>query len=516
MSEKIAEFGAFGDAFPGEEPQAINNQGDSNWQDLHEVEYKFIYGNGQLHISPRHEFEDIASHADIKDDHRGPTAVGYVTVEGERATWAVSGNVSKRSIFKVIKEYTKNVGWSWGGMTDIEGEPINDDFAPKKSSFYYTANADGEVKIASKVASIKDASFIGYVEVRGSTGYYYGPLAEGILEWAKDQNIKIAEYPGGGNMNDKIKVHSPMGETLEMYDMSSDNAPIQQNTTLTQKGEYECSHCAKTFDSWDEIVEHQKLEDTGMLKEEPVQDGHFPEMDMDAVIPPHFHERQPTVMPLASWKQAARVSEFNLYADLWGYNNDDHNHYGAFVDGKPSGYASVKDIGDSEGEIVMVHSSVPGRGVGQIIIKALQVHYKTIVTGAVSNQGRNLLMKTGFAPISDGKYKWAAGQQPKDMLDASIPFVYDVQEDNLAIGHPGQRTSDIPGKFTPGGIIEGEYTPGGKLVIHTVTNYPWTARHIFDIWYWSPTTRHIEITGIEIQDAEGKSTKLATGDWNLS
>jgi hypothetical protein len=85
--------------------------------------------------------------------------------------------------------------------------------------------------------------------------------------------------------------------------------------------------------------------------------------------------------------------------------------------------------------------------------------------------------------------------------------VYDVDKDTIAIGQPGQRTSDIPGEFTPGGIVEGVYEPGGKVVIHTMTNMPYSKRHLLDLWYWQ--VPHMEVTGLELQDASGATTKLA-------
>lgn len=116
----------------------------------------------------------------------------------------------------------------------------------------------------------------------------------------------------------------------------------------------------------------------------------------------------------------------------------------------------------------------------------------------------------GMINVNGQLWKWSAGQEPKDMLEAPLPFIYDIDKDKIVIGVPGGRTSDVPGKFTPGGIVEGTYEPGGKVVVRTMTNMPWTVRHLVDLWYWSPDTAPFKVTGMELQDAAGNSQKLAS------
>lgn len=101
-------------------------------------------------------------------------------------------------------------------------------------------------------------------------------------------------------------------------------------------------------------------------------------------------------------------------------------------------------------------------------------------------------------------------KQPKDLLAASLPFIYDIQEDNIIIGQPGARTSDIPGKFTPGGMIEGVYEPGGKVIVKTLTNMPYSVRHVIDLWYYQHP--ELSVTSVYLQDDGGKQQKLAANE----
>jgi len=68
-------------------------------------------------------------------------------------------------------------------------------------------------------------------------------------------------------------------------------------------------------------------------------------------------------------------------------------------------------------------------------------------------------------------------------IPGPIPFVYDIETDRIFVGHPGERHSDIQGRFTPGGIVEGLYDPKGNVQIRTDTDMPYTVRHMAELWY---------------------------------
>jgi tRNA nucleotidyltransferase (CCA-adding enzyme) len=456
------------------------------------AEYNFFYGNGQLHVSPHHDHDALRGHAQVQDDHTGPMAVGHVSVNRGSATWAVDSNVSLRGLHRVLKEYTKQVGWKWGGLTSLDGEPVDDDFAPKKSM----SLRDNET-----------GTYLSWIQ-QGKTAHVPRDYPEVAREFLLRQGYKVADYPGGGNMTDQMTNYSPAGETYEQYSLGENKQELERpdlDKDDAPTGTFKCPNCRQIFPNWQRYMEHRQ-DELGPQDELPAEDGKFPRLDLDKVLPPHYHERRPFILPLASYKEAARVEDFDLYASLWGYDTDQgHQHYGAYIDGEPVGYASVRLHDTGPAEVVMVRSL--RRGVGSHLVAALQVHYPELITHTASPQGERLAKRMGMTQQDDGLWKWSAGSNPKDMINQSIPFIYDINEDRLAIGQPGQRQSDIPGEFTPGGIVEGEYEPGGKVIIHTMTNVPYSTRHLLDLWYWS--LPHMQVTGLEMHDDEGGRTKLA-------
>jgi len=93
-----------------------------------------------------------------------------------------------------------------------------------------------------------------------------------------------------------------------------------------------------------------------------------------------------------------------------------------------------------------------------------------IMDKTVQRQGRLLFQMTA-----------AKGQPP--VIPGPIPYIYDIESDRIYVGHPGERHSDIQGRFTPGGIIEGLYDPKGNIQIRTDTDMPYTIRHMAQLWY---------------------------------
>lgn len=485
------------DPYPAQEPQAIEDTNydrfmhdDPHIEEPGQTEYNFFYGNGQLHVSPHHDHAQLSGHAGISGDHTGPMSAGFVTVDGGRATWHVQGNVALTGFSRVLKDYTKQVGWSWGGLTDIEGQPIDDSFAPKKSMFLRNNEIAEMVPFA----------------LQGKTALVGKGFTEEMRAALADAGYRVADYPGGSNMNDLIINHQPSGgEDLETFDHGDPLHPRdpEVNPNETPTGTFRCPECGHILPDWGSYLLHRKTEEP---QREFDDDGHFPEMDMDAPLKPHFHEREPTVMPLSSVRQARRVDGFDLYADLWGYNSDEYLHYGAFSNGELLGYATVQEDGD-EATVIMVQSAVSGRGIGTALLAGLMRRYKGLKTGAVSMSGERLMTRCGMVHVGGGIWKWAVGQEGKDMIDAPLPFIFDIKADKIYVGYPGTRTSDIPGQFTPGGIVEGEYAPGGKVTMTTETNMPWTAAHMLQLWAYS--VPHMQITGLDLMDATGKKTRLA-------
>lgn len=95
---------------------------------------------------------------------------------------------------------------------------------------------------------------------------------------------------------------------------------------------------------------------------------------------------------------------------------------------------------------------------------------EAIMDKTVQRQSRLIFQLTAASP-----------SQPQ--IPGPMPFIYDIESDRIFVGHPGERHSDIKGRFTPGGIIEGVYDPKGSVQIRTDTDMPYTVRHMAELWY---------------------------------
>lgn len=472
---KIADM--TGDAFPGEEPQRSEDlqylHDEPDWEPA-QGEYRFVYGGGQLEVSPLHKHEELAEHAGLGADHAGPMAMGYIVVTNNKATWETDSNMNVSGLNRIFKDYTKHVGWDWGGITNVEGEPISDEFAPKKGhTLHYVYDREDDhlwigrapvselaLRSSSDLGGERDQLYPGKLRVLGRSAYVYGDLsAQGAIrslyDYCEDNGLIL--YAA----NDNVLKHIP---DLEQFNLGDPNGqgedhqyPAGPQDEREPSGVYRCPVCQRLFPGWYEYQEHRKKEgdDYG---QEPVEDGGFPEPDMDATSPTHFTEQQPNIIPMAS-KEAARV---------YGYESGEGDHFVAYLHGSPIGYARV-----NQGRLSALHAS--------------------------SKKTRTALL---------WKVSRYAVKEPKDLLEAPMPFIYDVQKDEVTVGHPGTRTSDIPGRFTPGGIVEGTYEPGGKVILRSMTSQPYTVRHLVQLWYYSHP--ELSVQSVHLQDDEGGTTKLAS------
>lgn len=442
------------DAYPAEEPQAVSDraQEDHSWDmsDDDSKEYKFVYAAGELEVSPAHDHQELAGHAGVEDDHRGPMAVGYVHVEGTDALWEVNSNVSLKALHRVLMEYTKHVGWHWGGMTGLDGDPISDDFAPKKSMHYKIE--DGHLFLSRKGSFQKVAGSAvggtGQIVKQGQNVTVYGAKGDDLTpfdEWATDEglNLRYAEYPGGGDMSDHMVNHSPAdgedAETFNNSDMKDPDSNVfgENEDEREPSGLWRCPHCKRLFPNWGEYLIHRREEDPP--GDQPT-DGKFPDNDMGATFPTHFTEQMPHIMPISR--------------NVW----------------------NVYQYGDKIGSLTI--------------------------------SGENKLLRLdGYCQPAIVKLARISAQAPQDALSDPIPFVFDIEKDHISVGQPGTKTSDVPGEFTPGGIVEGDYEPGGKVMIRTQTNMPYSVRHMVELWYY--THPHFEVKSVYLQDNDGQMTKVA-------
>lgn len=534
-----------GDAYPAEEPQAADDSDRFNdsWNDPEqnywhdeaspttpEGLYQFVYANGQLEVSPNHSHDELAGHAGVDPaGHTGPFAAGHVAVTNGKATWEVQANVNLHSMFRIFKDATKNYGWVWGGMTDSEGQPLIEDFAPKKSAITLHYAFDGEQLYLGAVPPALLALSSGVTGGRPVTGTLrvlggaaimdaHGGGVEilpALFEWAADNGLTL--YAG----NDNVIKTIPDLQEGNNYDTSGNDSrnPMEQSAPDERlpAGLYKCPGCDQLFPNWHEYQKHRREQeswgdpdrsnngDRGLPEPDPGQFGdgaHFTEMRQE----PGITTGHVVVLPARSWKEAARVDGFAKYAKAFGFDNDSHHLYVAYRNGDPLGYAAVTP----DGGITMLHAIKENQGIGQALYSTLTKQYRSLYTNAAHDKTTALLQKRGWVQSNGQLWRWSAEKAPTDMLDASVPFIYDVDSDKIFVGHPGARTSDIPGKFTPGGIVEGTYEPGGKVIIRSLTSIPYTVRHMIELWYY--THPELEVKSVHLKDDAGKDTKLASQD----
>jgi tRNA nucleotidyltransferase/poly(A) polymerase len=513
-----------GDAYPGETPQKID---DMEQRSMHDEpgympgsgEYQFVYGNGDLHISPMHDHSQLAQHANIPSDHTGPFAVGYVTLSVGRATFQTSSNISLRALERVFKDYCKHVGWQWGGLTDIEGQPISDEFAPKKSYWWAYDHQDCHLNLGQDMQKVfystgADASF-GRVDLDGEHARLKlatrisSETAEVLQEWADDFGLTLVS----GNDNvlktiedlDMKNLYTPTptdgtGQFFNEGDGNNDRAP---------GGVYHCPQCELIFPNWELYRLHRENEQP--VGDPPTHEG--PEMpNHDDPFPAHFTEadgQRIAVYP-AGLNEARRVEGFKRYAEAFDYNHDDLvTHWVAYSYGCPVGYAAVDERGK---QLVMIQSSVKRRGVMTALLDRVEQYHPELRTGLHHDAWQPAVFaKRGWVNVRSNEWKWAKGQQDASkLIEGPVPFIYDIDKDTITCGQPGARHSDIIGRFTPGGIVEGIFEPGGKVLIRTITNMPYTVRHMLELWYYS--NPHYEVKSVHLRDDAGNDTKLASTD----
>lgn len=537
---KQADAGGLGsDAYPGEGPQA---EEEFNLRDFHdpviddlnlsmeepvEHEYKFFFGNGEFKVSPIDDHETMANEALVPPDHNGPMAVGYVHVRGRDALWSVESNIGLRGLVKLMKDYSKQVGWKWGGLVDGSGQPVHEEFGAKKS--YWYGYRDGELKLSAQ-------PFWGHhdeIEVIGRTASFNrapNPFAiPGLEEWAKDFGYRLAEYPGGTDMNDRIKNK----EWPTTYDKGDPEAEPGIAFDGEPQGSLTCPYCSELLPNFKAYVMHTK--DHQDPEAAPIDDGHFPTIeDRDTPLPLRPRNVTPTANPVTG----------AIHKDSWDIITENGWHFGntsqvSWTPGYPGKWAL-----DNEGNVTAWNVYPPHFEPHHMDIVPPErsayygeIHPKGYLSGAPAWIPGNTAyeepedeseMVEGDIPtdildrVSEAhprfkvadRWRWqfeaAGGKEGKDLLQAPIPFIYDIEKDYITVGHPGMKTPEIMGQFTPGGIVEGYYEPKGKMVINTTTTIPFSTYHMMQLWYYSHPG--LEITSLEMENQTGDRHKIASTD----
>lgn len=514
---KVAADSLTGDAFPGEEPErkTLNDQqywhDEPHHDDVNDIneEYNFFYANGELEISPADTFnhEDLARHLKIDQDHQGPMASGTVTVNKNVATWKVASNINLKALERVFRAYTDQVGWDWGGTNDVGGKVISRTVKKPIKYNYIWANQHlyiGETSHAVLALKAEAKPLCGTIEVVGNkarvTPAYTEALSQ-LFEWANDKGIKLY-----GSSNNLIQ----RNETMEQEDLGrgADDGeltnPVEQNgeddtpiDSETELGVHKCPICEEIFPDWHLYEEHRRDEHGDIDNAELEEHGKFPELDMDQTNPPHFTEQQPLTMPIASVREATRVDGF-----VMPDSHKSDQYYVAYASGSPVGFAVVRN----NEELYKIHTATDHQVIDSLFNK-IEMHYAKLASYKSDDKDFEYHKSRGWINASKDKWIKHAEKEPKDTLTDPIPFIYDIPADTITVGHPGQRTSDIPGKFTPAGIVEGMYEPGGTVNITTMTTMPYTVNHILTLWYYQYP--EFSVKRVNLIDAEGKKTKLA-------
>jgi tRNA nucleotidyltransferase (CCA-adding enzyme) len=546
IQSKVADL--IGDAYPGQAPQKENDLRDQRvfhkdpGIELNKGEYKFVWAKGQLHVSPFDDFESLAGLAGLDEETQAsaPLALGYISVDTGIAHWSVQSNVGAQALSRVLKEYTEHVGWKWGGMTDLEGEPVGTGsaFGPKhtvRSAVKHFIWTQSGLKLGVdryrdlvRVAGVTleepiifgrflegDSDFEKLLVFDGSLNVFessarlhLASFVEALNEYAADSELTILS----GNDNVIKRIEDLETDNLYSPNQNQDEQPFfpkprndGDSPERGRSGLYRCPYCDVVRPTWGEYLLHVKdHEKSDGFKWD--DDSGFPDTQMgdaqDSIPTRHFEEQEPFTFPIAHIAEARRIDGFRTYAKAFRLDTDQHKTYVSFLHGAPVGWLTVDVLGRAV--------SLGGRKtVSSYLLERVLQDYPELEADE-GHLSATWLKSSGFTEVNEGKWKIAQGQDPKDMLEAEVPFIYDVQEDSIHIGHPGQRTSDIIGQFTPGGIVEGIYEPGGAIKLTTMTNMPYTVRHMIQLWY----AQHpqLEVKSVHLQDEQGKDTKLASRD----
>lgn len=482
--------------------------------DMRPQQYRWVFVNGELQLSPVHDHDRLMHAARADMDAIAPVALGHVYVHGGRSAWRIDAStVGMRGLYEIFASYSQELGWGFDGIRLHDGRTSGiawecAEFGePVKTLWWREKGANVEIaEVPIKGGSPMDV-VAGVVQVRT------GSVHPGIVEWAVDNHYKVAEVPGGGNMLDQMKNR----QDLELYDRQDpDWEPDAVNTDFEPQGPFSCPHCEYEPKTFGDFKLH--MQDHDGLNPGEMEDGHFPQIDdMDAPLPlrrtqPYpemaWNGVQAKVIVLPDSKLAHRIPEYELYSNLFGFEQPTCRHFGAFQDGGLVGYAVVREDARYGGaEVMMVQSGIPGRGIGSTLLETVKRFYPNIYSHADTPQGEALMRRCGMTNVWHQRWRYSAGNEPMNMIEADIPWIYDVSQDTLTIGYPGTDTHSIQGQFTPGGIVEGVYQPGGKLVITTTSTWPYSFRHLVDLWYYNAP--QMRVTSLEQMEPDGTQTKLA-------
>ncbi len=93
-------------------------------------------------------------------------------------------------------------------------------------------------------------------------------------------------------------------------------------------------------------------------------------------------------------------------------------------------------------------------------------------------------------------------------IPAPVPFIYDIKHDQIEMGQPGQTTDSMgANKFTPGGIVRGQFDGSGRLEIQSTSDYGYSIAHLLRLWTFSQPAYPIK--SVWLDTGNGKPEKVA-------
>jgi len=555
QNPKLAESGGSGsDAYPGEGPQAIE---DFNFRDFHspivddlnlsmeepvEKELKFIFANGEFKVSPSEDHQQMAQNAGIRPDYQGPMAVGHINLQGKDALWSVESNIGLQGLVKRMKAFSKAQNWDFGGLVDSTGNPIHDDFLPKKS--YWYGWRDGELKLSRHPFWEGDNK----IEVKARIAHFDKPpnpfALDGLEEWAADFGYRIAgDY-----------VSNPNPEWQGMPNEPYHAAPTSDRERIRAHGLQPSQPHLNPIWTFDEeqtypegIYGHPTLEDArnqAQWMEQKTGQSHdiwrIPPRDMTTLLPDPEEGSWVTQYPVPNPEfiegPENRIASYPGGGDMndkiknkeWIQQYDKGNPEadpGKAFEGEPQGEMTCPYCNEilSDFKAYQMHTKNHQDPEMQPIDDG---HFPTIgpldeplgfgtqsVPTAIPLIGSTKQQDDWSIVTPKGwQFEAEGSQEGKDLLQSPIPFVYDVEKDQLVMGHPGMNAHDVMPQgegatWTPNGVCEGLYEPGGRMVIKTTTTIPFSTYHLMQLFYHSHPG--LEITSLELESPSGESQKVA-------
>lgn len=202
-------------------------------------------------------------------------------------------------------------------------------------------------------------------------------------------------------------------------------------------------------------------------------------------------------------QQPTRYLTYRRYASIFSFD-DSYKFYGAFYRGQQVGYGAAKN-----GQIVHV-SALREETTRDILAYMVKDGNDEADATLIDPE---LLRGVGFVNTAHKHFAAPKGKAPKDMISESVPFIYDAIKHLIQVGFAGERPRDVlpyRSEFSKGGVVEGEYQPGGKMLIYPSNTGLYTTNQIMQTWLRQ--FPHLEITGLELDLGDKKKEKIA-GNW---